>query len=355
MSARMDAAAAADRRRVQRAALRAGLWVAAASAAVVAAIIAIIVVVMLATARPERGPHGSRGGRGQRVVDLDSLVPVAIAVGVLGVLVLGVIAWWASRRAAQPLADALRVQRAFVADASHELRTPLTTLTSRIQLAQHRAQRGGDVGTVLDGLRNDAAVMDAVLSDLLQAAEFAGARPSDRTATASVPGAAHDAIAVIEPRAAARGVRVALEAPAALEVAAEHASLSRALIALLDNAVRHSPDGAQVRVLAHRAGARVEIRVVDQGGGIVGIPPERLFERFARAADAGGTPAADAQGGAAPGGDAPGGVAGERRGFGLGLALVRDIAMRFGGSVRVERTSPEGTTFLLELPAPAAR
>ena len=361
MSGRMDAAAAADRRRVQRAALRAGLWVGAASAAAIAVIIAIIVAVMFATARFERGSHGGRGGgRRELVIELDGLVPVAVVVGVLGVVVLGVIAWWASRRAAQPLADALAVQRAFVADASHELRTPLTTLTSRIQLAQHRAQRGGDVGAVLGELRGDAAVMDAVLSDLLQAAESAGAGPGDRAATASVLAAAHAAIAVIEPRAAVRGVRVVAEASPSLEAAAEHAALSRAITALLDNAVRHSPDGAVVRVLGQRIGRRVAIRVVDQGAGIVGVESERLFERFARAAGGAGDGAgyagparADAGAGdrsdqGAGAGDA--GEAGQRRGFGLGLALVRDIATRFGGAVRVEHTSPAGTTFLLELP-----
>jgi signal transduction histidine kinase len=345
MSAGMDAAAAADRRRVQRAALRAGAWVGAASSAVLAMVIAIIVAVMFASARVERVPHGGRGGgRRELVIELDGLVPVAVVVGALGVLLLGVIAWWASRRAAQPLADALAVQRAFVADASHELRTPLTTLSSRVQLAQHRAERGGDVVAALAGLRGDAAVMDAVLSDLLHAAESAGTSTGDRAAAASVLAAAHAAIAVIEPRGAARGVRVVAEASASLEVAAEHTALSRALIALLDNAVRHSPDGAEVRVLAHRAGRRVLIRVVDHGGGIVGIAPERLFERFARAADAGG---AAARNGATAD---RGGDAGQRRGFGLGLALVRDIATRFGGGVRVEHTSSAGTTFLLELP-----
>jgi len=336
LSERTDAATAADRRRVQQAALRAGVWVAVASVAVVAIITTVIVTVMFATSRPEhRPPHGGFdadgvGGRGPQVVDLDDVVPVAIIVGLLGVVVLGLIAWWASKRAAQPLASALEVQRRFVADASHELRTPLTTLTSRIQLAQHRAVRGGDIDEVLDDLRRDAAVMDAVLTDLLLTAETAGAHAGDAGALASVAAAARDAIAVIGPRAAERGVSLVVEASGDPEVAADPTSVTRALIALLDNAVRYSPAGSTIRVDARPVGRRVEIRVADAGSGITGIDPERLFERFARSAD----PAAT----------------GGRRGFGLGLALVRDIATRFGGSVRVESTSAAGTTFLLDLP-----
>jgi len=332
---RVDAATAADRRRVQQAAVRTGLWVGAASAAVVAVVTIVIVSVMLATARPEhRPPRGfdgdGDGGPGPQVVDVDDVVPVAILVGLRGVVVLGLIAWYVSRRAAQPLADALEVQRRFVADASHELRTPLTTLTARIQLAQHRAERGGGVDAVLGQLRHDAAVMDAVLTDLLVSAESAGARVGDATATATVADAAHDAIAVIEPRAAERGVALLTEASPSLEAAADRTSLTRALIALLDNAVRYSPPGSVIAVRGRAAGRRVEVRVSDQGTGIAGIAPERLFERFARSDDA-----PDADG---------------RRGFGLGLALVNDIATRFGGSVSVEATSAEGTTFLLDLP-----
>ncbi|MFD4959091.1 sensor histidine kinase [Microbacterium sp. NPDC058389] len=330
----MDAATAADRRRVQQAAVRTGLWVGAASAAVVAIVTTVIVSVMLATARPEhrppRGFDGEGGGPGPQVVDVDDVVPVAILVGLLGVVALGLIAWYVSRRAAQPLADALEVQRRFVADASHELRTPLTTLTARIQLAQHRADRGGDVDAVLGQLRHDAAVMDAVLTDLLVSAESAGARAGDASSTAPVVDAARAAIAVIEPRAAERGVSLVAEASPSLEAAVDGTSLTRALIALLDNAVRYSPPGSVIAVRARVAGRRVEIRVSDQGTGIAGIDPARLFERFSRSDDA-----PDADG---------------RRGFGLGLALVSDIATRFGGSVRIEATSAAGTTFLLDLP-----
>lgn len=341
MSTRTDAATAADRRRVQQAALRAGLWVAIASAAVVAAITAVTVAVLFATSRPEHGPlrdgppGGGWDGPGDRVIDLDAVVPAAILVGLVGVIALGFIAWWASRRAAQPLADALEVQRAFVADASHELRTPLTTLDSRIQLAQHRSERGGDVQAVLADLRRDAAVMDAVLTELLLSAETAGAVSGDGSATADVAASAEAAIAVIAPRAAERGVRLGVSASPGLDAGADATALTRALIALLDNAVRYSPAGSTIRVEGRRAGRRVEVRVADEGSGIAAADPERLFDRFARA------------------GDDPG--AGSRRGFGLGLALVRDIATRFGGTVTIETTSSAGTTFLIDLPASGRR
>ena len=328
MTGRTDAATAADRRRVQRSAMSVGLWVGIASAAIVGLITTVSVAVMVATSRVEGRPGHDEGPPRGRVVDLDDVVPIAVVLGVLGVIALGLIAWWAARRAARPLAEALEVQRAFVADASHELRTPLTTLTSRIQLAQHRAERGGDVPAVLGDMRRDAAVMDAVLTDLLVTAESAGTRAGDERSVARVDAAAHDAAAVIGPRAAEAGITILVDVPPGLEAAGERTALTRAVMALLDNAVRYSPAGSTIRVSAVHAGRRVEVRVADEGSGITGIDPDRLFDRFARAGDDSG-----------------------HRGFGLGLALVRDIATRFGGTIEVEQTSPRGTTFLLALPA----
>lgn len=326
----IDRATAADRARVQRSALRGGLWVGLASAAVVAAVTATIVTALVSVSRPDRrGPFGGprSEGPGDRVLDLDDVLPLVIALGAVGVVILGFIAWYASRRAAQPLADALSVQRAFVADASHELRTPLTTLNSRIQLAEHRLRNGDDVGRVLQDMRHDARVMDAVLTDLLLAAETAGVRTDDADAEASVAAAFADAMRTIEPRAAARGIRIRTDADPDLRVGADATALTRAVIALLDNAVRHSPDAAEVVLSARPEGRSVEIRVADAGRGLTGIDPERVFERFARSHDA-------KQG----------------EGFGLGLALVRDVAARFGGSIAIESTSADGTTFLLSLP-----
>lgn len=323
---------------MRRASLRAGLWVGVAAAVVVTLLGIVIVLALFASSRPDRrpdaGPGGGPDGMGapDRVISLDAAVPIVIAAAVLSILVLGVIAGLLARRAAAPLAAALAVQRAFVADASHELRTPLTTLSSRIQLAQHRAERGGDVQAALADLRRDAAVMDAVLTDLLRTAEAAGSRADDSRAVAVVDEVASACTAVLAPRAQERGIRLVVSAPAELAVVAEPTALHRALTALVDNALRVAPRGSEVVVAAVAAGRRVEIRVTDSGPGIVGIDPARIFERFARA-EAPGEASADA-----------------RRGFGLGLALVRDLAHRFGGTIEVESTSAAGTTFLLSLP-----
>lgn len=333
----------------QKAPLKVSLAVGAASAIAIALLTVIIVGLVWRRSRIEvtalsggtpPGVQGGRGGRGERgghdphgvlwyerVVDLGDIVPLIVLLGLLSVLVVSLIAWWATRRANQPIERALEIQRAFVADASHELRTPLTTLNSRIQLAEHRLERGGDVQEALGQARADAGAMDDVLTDLLTAAEAAGGAGGGQPT--SVLQSASAAIQQVGLQAADADVTIKTAIPADAWVLAEDVALKRALIALLDNATRHSPAGSTITVAAQTAPRSkfVNILVSDHGPGIMEADPNRLFERFARVSEGG-----------------------KRRGFGLGLALVRDIAGRFGGDVYISQTGPGGTTFCLQLP-----
>ncbi|WP_292835087.1 HAMP domain-containing sensor histidine kinase [Microbacterium sp.] len=313
-----------DRARVQRASLRIGALVGGGSALVITAGVAILVAVLITTAEPgDHRPGPIRDGD-RLVVDLDHVLPWVIGLGVLGVFVLALIAWWAARRAVRPLADALAAQRNFVSDASHELRTPLTALTSRIQIAQRRIEDRQALEETLTELRRDAARLDETLTDMLMIAEAAGA-PDGRADVAAAMAAAASAL---EPLAAERRITVNVEAATLAQAAIPAVTLARLLSALLDNALQHAPHDSAIDLTATTAGRSIEIRVRDQGSGIASDDRERVFERFAR-----------------------GGETGRRRGFGLGLALVRETAARFGGTIAIEQTGPGGTTFRLTLPS----
>ncbi|GAA1694992.1 hypothetical protein GCM10009808_10150 [Microbacterium sediminicola] len=317
-----------DRRRVQRAALAVGAWVAAASALVITIGVGILVALILARARVESdeapGSGGHHGGDGDvLVVDVDNVLPWVIGLGLIGVIVLSLVAWYAARRSVRPLSDALRLQRNFVADASHELRTPLTTLTSRIQVAQLRLERGGDVAEALERLRTDAATMNDVLTDLLLAAEGA----HDTSAVTDVAAGVAAAVTALQPLADGAGVTITSSAES-VAVRMPEATFTRVLVAVLDNAIQHSPADGTVSVSAASERGALVLRISDQGPGVDAGDVERIFERFARARESG-----------------------KRRGFGLGLALVRDILARYGGRIEVASTSPAGTTFAITLPS----
>lgn len=319
----MTGAPPSDRARVQRAALRIGALVGVGSALVIAAGVAVLVAVLVGGAEPDgHGPRPDRDGD-RLVVDLDHILPWVLGLGLLGVIALSLLAWWAAHRAVRPLAGALTAQRNFVSDASHELRTPLTALTSRIQIAQRRIDDRAALEEALSALRGDATRLDETLTDMLMIAEAAGA-PEPR---ADVAATLATVKAALGPVAAERRIGLAVTATPA-HAAIPAVTLARLVSALLDNALQHAPEGSTVDLDAAASGRLVEIRVRDRGPGIPPADHERVFERFAR-----------------------GGETGHRRGFGLGLALVRETASRFGGTIAIERTGAEGTTFLLTLPS----
>ncbi len=127
-------------------------------------------------------------------------------------------------------------------------------------------------------LRDDSRSVIGVVSDLLDAVEV----PTGSVTTpASLAGITESAVSSMSILARERGVHLVSRSPEDnLAIAMPAASLQRSLVALLDNAVKHSPAGAKVVVTARKEGAHAFIDVADEGPGIQGIAPSRIFDRL---------------------------------------------------------------------------
>lgn len=244
----------------------------------------------------------------------------------VGVLLAGVVAAWLASRAVRPMAESLTRQRRFVADASHELRTPLTHLSMRVQLLSRRATKGAIGAEELAPVVADTHVLAEILDDLLAASDT---RAQLREPT-DIGALVRDACAAVAPFASDRGIALITTAPDSITAPAVPLALRRAITALVDNAVDHAESSVAVTVTAGRRS--VHIAVTDDGPGIAKDLMPQVFERFS--------------GGRAPDPDG-------RRHFGIGLALVADVAAAHGGSVEVEHRDDgqSGTTFTLTLSA----
>ncbi len=315
-----------DAREVRRASRTVGLQLTIASGALVVVAIGVAFVFVLDQLRPAELEEPPRPGEHKILVDSTEAMIALVVVGVLAVAVAGVLSVAVTRRAVRPLARALRLQRDFVADASHELRTPLAVLDARLQVLQRGLVPDDPSAAAVAELRADTRTLIDVVADLLLAAD-----PDRDAATDPAPLAEPVRRAVESLRVLAEEDGVAVAADLADDVATRvpATSLQRCATALIDNALAHSPAGSTVTVTVRRDGRHALLAVADQGVGITGIDPARVFDRFARAA-----------------------VPGRRRsGFGIGLALVREIATRHGGEVSVASTGPGGTVLELRLPA----
>jgi two-component system OmpR family sensor kinase len=254
--------------------------------------------------------------------ELSRLLSALFAAGIAALVVSSIAATWMARRAIRPLADALSLQRRFVADASHELRTPLTLLSTRAQLLRRQLPVADDDPVLragLDEIVQDAGDLTATLEDLLIAAD---PREVATFGAVDLAAVARDTVASFQAEASSRNIE--LPAPAdgtTVVVSGTEPALQRMLVALVENALDHARSRVQVAVEAD--GRQALLTVADDGPG---FPPDvvgRAFERFATARPAEAEPAGP-------------------RHYGLGLALVAEVATRHGGSVAIAPNLPSG-------------
>jgi signal transduction histidine kinase len=243
----------------------------------------------------------------------------------VGVLLAAIVAAWLASRSVRPMAESLTRQRRFVADASHELRTPLTHLSMRVQLLSRRAGRGAIAPEDLTAVVADTHALAEILDDLLAASDT---REQLRETT-DIPVLVQEACDAVAPFASERGIALNTRASGSISAPAVPLALRRAVTALVDNAVDHAESSVDVSVASSRR--RVRISVTDDGPGIAKDLMPHVFERFS------------------------GGRTGDtdRRHFGIGLALVADVAAAHRGSVDVRHRDDglSGTTFTLTIAA----
>jgi two-component system phosphate regulon sensor histidine kinase PhoR len=225
------------------------------------------------------------------------------------------------------------VRRDFVANVSHELKTPVASIKGFVEtLLDGALDEPSDSRRFLEIVARQADRLASIIEDLLalsriEQSEGSGNLPLEPTRIADVFAAA---TADCGPRAAERSIRLNASCDESLIGEVNPPLLEQAIINLVDNAIKYSDPGREVRISAELEGEELAIRVTDEGAGIEAEHLPRLFERFyrvdkARSRKLGGT--------------------------GLGLSIVKHIVQAHGGGVTVESTPGVGSTFTIRMPA----
>lgn len=250
---------------------------------------------------------------------------IAYLLGLVFAVALGVLL---ARRAVRPLAQALALQRTFIADASHELRTPLTLLSTRAQVLDRAVQGSGLERQVRDdsrGVVNDVQRLAEVVEDLLLAADPRDEVPHQPTELAGLvesvvdSAGAHAAQADVD-------LTLTVDGDTPRWVLGSAPALRRAVLALVDNAIDHTPPNGEVCVRTRHASRSAIVSVTDTGPGLAPATAQDVLQRFHS-----------------------GGHRSGRAHYGLGLALANDVANRHGGQLRLVDVSV-GASFELVLP-----
>jgi signal transduction histidine kinase len=223
-------------------------------------------------------------------------------------------------------------RRSFVATASHELRTPLTMLQGTMELLEEDLRDGR--GNTEDALiqvaraRRELLRLSSLAGELLDLSRLDASVPL-RSEAVELGELARAVAAEFGLKAQERGATIDIVPPGGpCWSRGDPDAIARVVRILVDNALRYGPPGEAISVTSGCAGGRAHIEVGDNGPGIHPAERERIFERFQR-----------------------GRTAGPEGGFGLGLAIGRELAERMGGSLALAAEDVPGTRFRLELPA----
>jgi len=222
-------------------------------------------------------------------------------------------------------------RRAFVATASHELRTPLTSLGGTLELLAEDLQDGrldpDDIREQVALARQEVGRLTQLASDLLDLSRLDAESPL-RAEPVELVEVARAVAAEFDARAREAGVDLHVVAPPGpVWARADPSAAARITRILLDNALRFAPAGTSVRVVPAYHGPVATLEVADEGPGVPPAERERIFQRFER--------------GSATGGEG---------GFGLGLAIGRELAERLGGRLELRADRGPGARFRLTLP-----
>lgn len=224
------------------------------------------------------------------------------------------------------LQSAFSRERRFVADASHELRAPLAVLRAETELALRRKRSSDEYRAALTSIARESARLEELIDELLAAARAEVDAHRQQTLDASQ--LVRDLGDRVSPAAATRGMVVRVETPGEVLARANRATLERALLAVVHNAIEYGRNDGIVRLRTFRNANTVTIEVSDDGPGFSTAALVHATERFWR-----------------------GDTAHPRGGTGLGLSIARTIVEANRGSLELANAAHGGAIVKIALTA----
>ncbi|MBV6496897.1 MAG: Alkaline phosphatase synthesis sensor protein PhoR [Pyrinomonadaceae bacterium] len=225
------------------------------------------------------------------------------------------------------------VRQEFLSNISHELRTPLTSILAFVEtLEDGGIDDEGNSRRFLGVIRRNAERMNSLIADILELSQIEAGRVAVEPKMVDLGSLVNEIFTALGSKADSRDVTLRSAVGEGVRVFADARRLEQMLVNLIDNAIKFNRTGGEVNVSHERQGDIDLISVSDTGEGILPEHLARIFERFyridrARSREMGGT--------------------------GLGLAIVKHLARLHNGDVSVESELGKGSTFRIELPAPA--
>ncbi|HVT88578.1 MAG TPA: ATP-binding protein [Tepidisphaeraceae bacterium] len=229
------------------------------------------------------------------------------------------------------LYESNRLKSEFLANVSHELRTPLNSILGFAELLKDsNPSSDAKVLRYIQNINNAGHNLLDLINDLLDLAKIEAGRMEVRSEQISLADLFEALIGVLKPLTESKGLTIIPIVQADVPIIqTDPAKLQQILYNFLSNAIKFSPAGGRIELMADLAGERVLVKVVDHGPGIDSAAHATIFEKF-RQID--------------------GSVTRQHSGTGLGLAISKELSVLLGGSIGVDSALGVGATFWIALP-----
>ncbi len=250
-----------------------------------------------------------------------------IAVATLAAL----IGFYAARRAFRRQLRLSEMKSNFVAGVSHELRAPIASVRLMAEgLERGRVQGEAKRQEYFRFIVQECRRLSSLIENVLDWSRIEQGRKQYEIEPTELAQLAEQTVKLMETGAREQQIEITLQTRgAAVPVELDGKAIQQALINLIDNAIKHSPQGSGIQVGLEFESARIQLWVEDRGEGIPATEHARIFERFYRVGSE---------------------LRRRTQGVGIGLSIVKHIVEAHGGRVRVRSAPGEGSRFTIELP-----
>ena len=232
----------------------------------------------------------------------------------------------------QRLEDAFQQLQHFTADASHELRTPLAAIRAISEVALQKPTNAEAYREALSNVLEESARLNQTIDALLLLSKAESTAPADAQAVFVLGDLVSEVISLLEVLGEERSIRITQEHSelAAVEIRGDRGLMRIALMNVVHNALKFSPEGSTITIsFARPSTALLQILIQDEGPGIAAGEHARVFDRFFTSSD---RPTATISG------------------AGLGLSITKLIIERTGGSIKFDENFQQGAKCLIDLP-----
>lgn len=277
-------------------------------------------------------PDDIRGFVNNRAQDFEDarerLKGQLVLADIIILVVSGFMCYALARKALEPIEQAHESQKRFTSDASHELRTPIAAMQTEIEVSLRDKNLSLDEAkSVLNSNLEELSRLTNLTEGLLKLGEL-GEKGLNITSV-RLQEVIDSSVTRIYPLAKSKDIKITSPKNQNTNIKVDQNAIQEVLVNLLENAVKYSPEKSEVKIEAKKKLGKVELSIADQGPGISEKDLEHIYERFYRS-DASRTKTG-------------------KKGYGLGLAIAKQIIDHHGYSISAKSKIGHGTTFTISI------